>query len=226
VVKTSSKRAKASVKPVLEAREPKLSEQNILDGALRLIRADGVEQLSMRKLADDLGVSPMACYYYVKNKDDLLERIYDSMLATVATPAPSRVAWREQLRQLALALYELFSAHPGLSGFMLGRLPTAEGRRIIRHQIEVLLAAGFDERRAALGVSALNTMIVGTLASQVQLTTHRRALSRPKKSAPPSTPIGRVAAQLGSLTFAEWSAHGLDAVLDSLARERIGARKR
>jgi TetR/AcrR family tetracycline transcriptional repressor len=211
--KVSTRRAQSPAK----TREPKLNEQDIIAGTLKLIRKSGVEELSMRRLASELDVTPMAVYYHVKNKDDLLDRVCDAMLARIPTPPPSGAEWQAQLRQLANRLYDLLSRHPGIAREILERPATAHGRRLVRHEIEVLLAAGFDERNAALAVAAFNTMMFGTLAAQLQLTTQQRARARPKQQTTPSSPLGRVAAQLTNLSFAEWSGFAIDAVLASLS---------
>lgn len=64
-----------------------LSEAEIVEAALRVVRADGVDKLSMRLLSRELGVSPMAPYYYVADKRELLDLVATAALAACAQAA-------------------------------------------------------------------------------------------------------------------------------------------
>ena len=79
------------------AHERALSEPAILDATLALIRRNGAAALTMRQLADELGVSTMAAYYYVESKDALLRRVGDYVYASVEVPSVKSRTWYEQL---------------------------------------------------------------------------------------------------------------------------------
>ncbi len=78
--------------------ERTLSESAILDATLALIRRNGADALTMRQLADELGVSAMASYYYVESKDALLRRVGDYVYASVEVPSKGSGIWYERLR--------------------------------------------------------------------------------------------------------------------------------
>lgn len=92
-----------------ERRTP-LSRERVLQTALALADEGGVESLSMRRLADELGVKAMSLYNHVANKDDLLDGILDAALAEIATPRPE-ADWRTQIREIAVSAHETVLNH-------------------------------------------------------------------------------------------------------------------
>src|SRR6516165_9508850 len=73
-----------------------LSEAEIVEAALRVVREDGVDKLSMRRLSRELGVSPMAPYYYVADKRELLDLVATAALTGVRKPAPESGPWQQR----------------------------------------------------------------------------------------------------------------------------------
>jgi AcrR family transcriptional regulator len=214
VAKPPKRQAKASAPSVRERdREHRLSEQDILDRALRLIRADGVESLSMRKLALTLGVAPMSLYHYVRNKDELLARVVDALLARVPTPPAKREGWQDQLRESGMTVLDQLLWHPGIARIVIEKPPTVESRRLTRYTASVLLAAGFDERHAALCLATYHTVLFGVLAAYAQLANVSAIVCTEGET---STRAREVSAQLIGLGFREWSQFGVDSVLSAL----------
>src|SRR5687767_7906925 len=82
-----------------------LSEQDIVDAALRLIRKSGADKLSMRTLAAQLGVTPMAIYYHVPSKQALLDLVIDSVFANVPMPTPNPERWQAQMKAYCLTAW-------------------------------------------------------------------------------------------------------------------------
>src|ERR1700722_18346588 len=81
-------------------RSGNLNEQEVVDAALRIIHAGGVEELSMRRLSRELGVSTMAAYYYVKDKNQLIDLVASTVLADITVPPPSEGPWYVRLRSV------------------------------------------------------------------------------------------------------------------------------
>ena len=75
-----------------------LSEAQIIEAALRVIRKDGVDGLSMRRLSKELGVTPMAPYYYVSDKQALLDLVVSAALGGIEIPAAGVGPWHVRLR--------------------------------------------------------------------------------------------------------------------------------
>ena len=90
-----------------------LDREKIIATAVRLLDAKGEAQFSMRLLAAELNVTPMSLYWYVSNKDDLLELALDSVIGEIRLPKINvRSDWRKDLRALAGAWRHTLVAHP------------------------------------------------------------------------------------------------------------------
>lgn len=137
-------------------REKSLSEETVIDAALDLIRRKGVANLTMRDLADELRVSPMAPYYYVGSKDDLLKSVMNVALSRVEVPSPDSGSWADRLRVLTRARRRALAEYPGLSDSVPGNGDTEEVRRLEDASLEILLDAGFTPAQA---VPAFRTLL-------------------------------------------------------------------
>ena len=90
-----------------------LSEERLLDTALKLIDEAGLDGLSMRKLGSALSVDPMAVYYYFPNKQALLRRVVEAVFGSLR-PIAASGSWQARVRDWAYAYREIALAHPHL----------------------------------------------------------------------------------------------------------------
>ncbi|MFG3282647.1 TetR/AcrR family transcriptional regulator [Streptomyces sp. NPDC048111] len=99
---------------------PALDRDRIIAEAVRLLDAEGAVKFSMRRLAGELGVTAMSLYWYVDNKDDLLEFALDAVFAEVALPdmTDESADWRDQLRAVAVGYRAAFVHHPWASALV------------------------------------------------------------------------------------------------------------
>jgi TetR/AcrR family tetracycline transcriptional repressor len=204
----AQKPPKASSSPTKRKRREQdaLSDQEIVHASLDLIRRDGADRFSMRKLAKALGVTPMAVYYYVRNKDALFERVADAVLAQVPRPAPSGRDWRTQLKATALDGFRLLSQYPGLSGQIIKRPPTQQTEELARYGIALMTAAGIDLNQAASATTVCQAFMFGMIGLQAQC---ERAQKKKRRSSAASTYLEQVNVQ-GLVEF------GFDALLAGL----------
>ena len=86
-----------------EAKAQRLTAERILAAARAIARRDGIEAVSMRRLAEELDVWPMSVYRYFRDKDELLDAVVGSAAADVAAPDP-QLPWREQIAEVATAI--------------------------------------------------------------------------------------------------------------------------
>lgn len=93
---------------------PSLSGEQIVDKAIELADRDGLGGLSMRKLADELGLTAMSLYGYVPGKAELLDVMADRAYAQVAAPGEPAAAWQDRLAVLARQHWALLLSHPWL----------------------------------------------------------------------------------------------------------------
>lgn len=106
-----------------QSRGPKarLSLDAIVDAAVRLADAGGIDGLSMRKVAAELGAGAMSLYTYVGSKGELVELMVDRVFGEITAPDPA-LHWREQVRRLAVQSWEFYHRHPWILQTNLWRL--------------------------------------------------------------------------------------------------------
>ncbi|MEU5158601.1 TetR/AcrR family transcriptional regulator [Streptomyces sp. NPDC020875] len=106
-------------RPRRSAQPAALDRARIVAAAVRLLDAEGAAKFSMRRLAAELDVTAMSVYWYVDNKEDLLEYALDAVYGELPLPDVSDPArWREQLRALAAAYRTLLVRHPWTSALV------------------------------------------------------------------------------------------------------------
>jgi|SRR5689334_2026155 len=125
-------------------RRAPLSRERVLEAALALADESGVESLSMRKLAKELGVEAMSLYNHVANKEDLLNGLVDLVFAEIEPPSPD-VHWREAMRQRALSTRAALRRHSWAIGLMEARSgPGPANMRLHEAVLKCLREAGFS----------------------------------------------------------------------------------
>jgi AcrR family transcriptional regulator len=143
---------------------PVLSRPVIEAAALALADREGLAALSLRNLAEDLAVTPMAIYRHVGGKDDLLQSIADARLSELGLPS-RRYGWPRFLFDLARSLRALFQAEPELLG-LFTRRPVTSPAAISRFEAAqtVLVRAGFSIEAATEAYAAVHTYTIGFCA--------------------------------------------------------------
>lgn len=137
-----------------------LSESEIVEAALRVVREDGVEKLSMRRLSRELGVSPMAPYYYVADKRELLDLVATAALTGVRKPSPESGPWQQRLRELIDQIDDKLRKHPGLGDVLIEQM-LGKQLDLIAAVMEILFDAGFDERNVLASYATIHTYLFG-----------------------------------------------------------------
>ena len=92
-------------------RRTQLTRERVMAAAIELADRDGIESISMRKLAHELGVEAMSLYTHVRNKNDLLDGMTDAVISQIPMSADG-VDWKTSLRQLVLAARSIMLRHP------------------------------------------------------------------------------------------------------------------
>ena len=123
---------------------------------------DGLDALTIRRLAHHFGVTPMALYWHVKNKDELLDAMGDAVFAAVVLPPPDDRAWFEQYRDLLDALLDALRAHPGAIDLAGQRvLYNDAGRDLTERALGLLRQAGLSVQTSAdIARNSLQTMMM------------------------------------------------------------------
>ncbi|HVR13692.1 MAG TPA: TetR/AcrR family transcriptional regulator C-terminal domain-containing protein [Gaiellaceae bacterium] len=126
-----------------EARIP-LSRERVLSAAIALADESGIESLSMRKLAERLGVEAMSLYNHIANKNDLLEGIVEAAAGEIVTPADD-VDWKKAIHEVAISAHEALLRHPWASGLWMGTTPGPARMRYGDSLLGAFRGAGFSK---------------------------------------------------------------------------------
>ncbi|WP_406268411.1 TetR family transcriptional regulator [Streptomyces sp. NBC_00191] len=149
---------------IAEARE-RLSRDAIVTGAIALADAEGLGAVTIRRLAQAHGVTPMALYWHFKDKDQLLDGIAERLFSEVQFPAADSAPWDEQLRALLMALVAALRPHPAVASLARASVLSCEpGLAVAEHTLLLLRQAGFDADNSAEIGGFLLTAVV-TLVS-------------------------------------------------------------
>lgn len=133
-----------------EANRGRLSREAIIVSAVTLADAEGLEAVTIRRLAQEHGVTPMAMYWHFNDKDSLLDGLAEHLIEAVKLPEPSDAGWDEQLRDILLAFLDVIRPHPALAGLAMRRILTADSGLLIAERVLGLLRqAGYSAGRAA-----------------------------------------------------------------------------
>ena len=157
---TAGGTARASSANNKRGKPPVLTEDQIVDAALAVIRTEGLEALSMRRLSRELGRSAMAAYWYVEDKQQLLNLVAKKMLAEVPLPDPDSGTWDERLRKVVAAIDAKLREHPGIAEILLQRMLSTD-RRLMNGVFEILISAGFEGPETFLTYAMIHTYLFG-----------------------------------------------------------------
>jgi len=138
-----------------------LSRERVVDAAVALADAAGIGGLTMRGLAQDLGVEAMALYYHVAGKEKLLDAMVDQVVGAFRLPAAGD-DWKGALRASAISAHEMLRRHPWACAQMAMPSRTSEARlRWMEALLGRLRTAGFSAVMTHHGYHALDAHIVG-----------------------------------------------------------------
>jgi AcrR family transcriptional regulator len=129
--------------------------------AIAVIDEVGVDGLTMRVLADRLGVSPMSVYRHVESKEDLLRRIPDSLLAGVAADVGRRRRALPALRAVAVGLGDVLERHPGVAALFHRPEPGPNMLAAAAHCVDLLVREGCPEDEAFEILRSLVALVIG-----------------------------------------------------------------
>jgi AcrR family transcriptional regulator len=145
----------------------KLTRDRILRTAVRLADKGGIDAISMRKLAQSLGVEAMSLYNHVANKDEVLDGITDLVVAEIALP-PRGGDWKEAMRARARSAHEVVLRHPWATMLIVSRFNIGPAMlRYIDATLAVLHDAGFSLELADRAWNAMDSHIYGFTLQQL-----------------------------------------------------------
>ena len=151
------------------ATRPRLSRERVLQGAVAVADAGGIASLTIRSLAAELGVKPMAVYHHVANKEEILDGIVDIVFSEIELPTIGG-EWHNEMRRRAASAREAMRRHPWAIGLVETR--TSPGFATLKHHdavIGTLRAGGFSVAMTAHAFALIDAFVYGFALSEATL---------------------------------------------------------
>jgi AcrR family transcriptional regulator len=158
--------------------KPALTRDGIVRAALAIARADGLEKVTMRRVAEQLDTGAASLYVYVRNNADLRAAMLDEILATVdLTPATAAGPWRQRLAAVLTSYSLVLFANPALAQSAMASRPSGPNYlNLIECLLNLLKAGGVPDDQAAWGVDLLMLYATGIAAEQGALSGRAEAV--------------------------------------------------
>ena len=225
-------------RPAPGSRRPKLTREQIAMAALRIADAGGFEAVSMRRVAEALGVGTMTLYYYVRTKDDLLALMDDALMGEILirASAVSR-SWREAITAIARATREVFLRHPWVLFAPDGRRVGPNGLRHMEQSMAAFAGTPLDDTEKVEIIAVVDDYVMGHVlrAREVRIQDMETETTRTinqfianqlttgeypelTRMFGDEEPVAVIARLSQSMTHVDRFERGLRALLDSLAR--------
>ena len=141
-----------------------LSRDKIVDAALRLMEREGLQGVSMRKLAQELDAGAATLYWHVGDKEQLLGLMLDRIVGESKVVEPDPEHWQEQVKQLARNARELFKSHRDAAQLSMGRIPTGPNSLPVLERYLAVLASASLPPRVIAYASDMFSLFVGAFA--------------------------------------------------------------
>jgi TetR/AcrR family transcriptional regulator, tetracycline repressor protein len=141
-------------------RDP-LTQEAIVDAAMRVLDSEGLDGLSMRRIAEELDTGAASLYWHVGSKDGLLDLILERVIGEQEVPDPDPERWQEQLKEVARAMRATILRHRDIVRISIGRVPMGPNAlRLSERVLAILRSGGVPDQLAVLGhhllISAIN----------------------------------------------------------------------
>jgi len=144
-----------------------LDHASIADAALRVVDREGLNALSMRTVASDLGVGTMSLYRYVSGREGVERLIVDHIFLSVDASVSPRAGWRQQVRELSEALRAAVADHSAAIPLLLVHFQhSSSAWQWLEALLRALTRAGFTAKQRVIAVRCLQAYVVGALQGE------------------------------------------------------------
>ena len=140
-----------------------LSRDAIVEAAVHVLGKEGIDAVTMRRVAQELETGAASLYVHVASKDELRDLLADRISGLIPLPVPDPKRWREQLVQLIRDSVGVYVAHPGLAQVSMSGLPTGENTlRVMETVMTLLRLGGIDDQVVAWAADLLGMFVPAT----------------------------------------------------------------
>lgn len=151
------------------APRPQLSRDVVVTAALKVVESEGGDALTMRRVADEIGVSASSLYGYVANKEELVQLVLEQIMTEISFPQAGQ-DWQDMLRGWARETLGVFRRHPGVAGLTLGRVPFGPSMLAgVERMLAALRSAGIPDQ-VAVFAGDLGSLYVAAFAHELDVT--------------------------------------------------------
>jgi TetR/AcrR family transcriptional regulator, tetracycline repressor protein len=196
-----------------DGKAERLTENQIVDAALAIIKESGVQALSMRSLSRQLGVSAMAAYYYVNDKQGLLDLVAKRALGEIEIPDRSLGPWYLRLRVVIDQVEAELRRNQGIAEIILGRTMFSQ-RRVMNAVMEILEDAGFDGPNVINAYALIHTYLFGRY--RVVVGQHDMEEARPAVGDDPQDVVKRLSPFTKNLVGRDYYSFGIETLIYGL----------
>lgn len=138
-----------------------------METALAILDRDGLDELSMRKIAEELGTGAASLYWHVGSKDELLDLVFDRVIGELRLPDPDPDRWAEQLKDVARAMRDGIARHRDIVRVSMGRLPVGPNAlRFTEGVLAILRTGGLSDELAVSGSYLLTVVVNGFMLEE------------------------------------------------------------
>jgi AcrR family transcriptional regulator len=116
-----------------------ITREAIVEAALAVLNKEGLEGLSMRRVADELGTGAASLYWHVRNKEELFQLIFDRVIREMVLPEPDPAHWKEQLKALGIQMRKTLSKYRDVARLSFGRIPAGPQTALMSEWLFTLL---------------------------------------------------------------------------------------
>ena len=208
---------------------PPLTRERIVDAALYIMDTEGLDAVSMRRVAREVGVEAMSLYNHVRDKDDLLNAVIERVMRGADLPQdPADGDWMSYGRRIAYAWRTMFREHPSLLQLFAERKragASVDTLRPMESALKALRKAGLSDHDAVYAFHTVGGFILGSVMMETGQVFGRNA---PDRASMPDVPvdalpnIGACMPYLADCDFDEQFEFGLDLMLEGI-RAKIGS---
>jgi AcrR family transcriptional regulator len=148
--------------PPRRPRRDPITREAIVEAAMRVLDAEGLDGLSMRRVADELDTGAASLYRHVGSKDGLLDLLFDEIIGEQHVPDPDPERWREQLKEVARTMRATILRHRDVVRISIGRIPMGPNALTYSERVlAILRGGGVPDPLAVLGHHLLIATVNG-----------------------------------------------------------------
>lgn len=165
-------------------RRAPLTRQVIVDAALRLLDREGLDAVSMRRVAADLGTGAASLYWHVSDKEELLDLVFDRAIGEIEIPTPHSDRWQGQVKDVLRDERRMLARHRDLARVALGRWPLGPNALLFSEGLLAILHAGALPARVCAYAGQLLPSYVGwfALEERIELRSPAMGAASPKET--------------------------------------------